>query len=675
MKRSVCGCLVVVGCFFSLIVINSCGGENGNDSRANSSPADDDDDDDNAADDDDLADDDDTIADDDDNDNDDEVPPPLCGFTACSSLTSRVPIAQGMLAAGETYCGSVNPDLTFAELLRVDDLLAQRSAIQVMVHINEETDLGTSIRRELVFDDPAIGSFLVYTYLPTAGEPPYPTVLLTHGHGSWALDFFNLVGAPLINAGFLVVSQQVKGLTPNPSKNGWHTWYEMITYRLAPFDRTAYGTMVYQTAIVLDYLDTLGDVDPSRIVAMGHSGGSFLSVNMLAVDDRLKGAVGDYYRAFPEASSGYDLNVPFEEIIPGLFCWGGGERIQELTAGHFNLQYSYGYPDDSLAQVITKLHDLFALEASCGDGVCGPGDTDINCPTDCHDPGNPASFTFTTQPIPYDYMDLDILVSLAGQKYWDEAPPFTADQVVSRLREHFSLDRMEARLNCLPNSISDEEGNFADYLFLSRQFCFGEAGLVVSRLYFPGSPDDLSQAAGLVVFLTGPHTYDTSLDEEELKRLLLSGGLAVLEIDLPLIDQSTENSIEGYNLLAYGLPSSSFYLWQIREILSSTRVEFGCNKLPVYVYGNEPGALLSIWLTILDERIAKTAAGLLWPVWQDDVATPQNVNLLSVADYFSDQAVVGSRDDILDLIDTSDVFLFPRLTVAASTIANFYINP
>lgn len=685
MKRCRNVCLFPLVCIFSLIILGGCGGESNDDSRA-VSPADDDDAvaDDDAADDDTLddddltPDDDDDVADDDDNDddndNDDDQTQTICDFTVCATLESRLPIAYKMLDADQTYCGSLTSDMTFAELLRIDDLLAARGSTQVSVHLNEVTDLGTSIRRELVFADPTIGDFLVYVYTPVSGHPPYPTVLLTHGHGSYALEMFDQVGDALIDAGFLVVSQEVKGLTPNPPKAG-HTWYDLISYRLAPFDRTAYGTMVYQTSVVLDYLETLDEIDASRLAAMGHSGGSFLSVNMLAVDDRLKGAVNDFYNAFPEPSSGYALDRPFEEIIPGLFCWGGGERVLKLTADHFNLQYDYGYPDDELSQAVADLTEQLSATASCGDSICGPGDTFSNCPGDCRDPGSPAAFTYTAEFLPYDFMDLEIMVSLAGAKYWEQAPAFAADQVDERLIERLSLERMEARLTCLPNSVADEETTFAQYQGLDRRICFGEAGAVAVRLLYPSLPADLPQAGGLVVFLTGDRIYPSTLDEADLKKRLLAGGLAVLEIDLPLVAQTDENTIEGYNLLAYGLAPESFYLWQIGQILSETRVEFACSDLPVHVYGNEAGAMLAFWLSLMDKRISKTAVGLFWPVWESAVPTPDSAGYLAAADFFTGQADLGARDDLLGLLYQSRLYVFPRLTADAETIAAFFINP
>ncbi|MDP8254766.1 MAG: hypothetical protein P9M14_03370, partial [Candidatus Alcyoniella australis] len=344
-------------------------------------------------------------------DDDDQQSPPadsqrpwddLCRFERCDEPRSLDSLGYELLQSGASYCGSITPESSFHDVLKITDLLATRFERPVEYYVQSTQTTADYTQYRIVFNDPVVGTFMALLSVPSAGTPPYSAALMTHGHGDPAgnaQQMFELGGPVLALLGVVTLSWDVKEMGI-PTGDDKSLWSDELAVRLAAFNRTTYGVMVFKAALLFDFLASgaLVQVDDSRIGLFGHCGGAFFSYNMLALDSRAKVAVTDIWSSFPEPGEGYAEGTPYDEILPQLFCWGGGGRLDALAALRPSFSYEYGYPDYTVVTAAQTLTAELAKPADCTDGVCGPGDTPINCPSECADPGANAPFSSAAAP-------------------------------------------------------------------------------------------------------------------------------------------------------------------------------------------------------------------------------------------------------------------------------------
>ena len=170
-----------------------------------------------------------------------------------------------------------------SERLNIEFLIRDIDASQFSVTLISQKDRGRYIEEELLFDDSHIGSFLVLKLVPKRhGLQKHgllPAIIGLHGHGETVYAFRDEhMGRELAEEGFIVILPDFKVIRIPPVDlpdgcrlediDGKISHYLMLKgFRLG-------GIRVYQTLLVLKYLQDDGRVDVERIGLIGHSGGS-----------------------------------------------------------------------------------------------------------------------------------------------------------------------------------------------------------------------------------------------------------------------------------------------------------------------------------------------------------------------------------------------------------------
>src|SRR4051812_38212286 len=128
-------------------------------------------------------------------------------------------------------------------------------------------------------------------YRPLGRQGPFPGVVSPHGHWAYGrLENTALVSVPgraisLARQGYVVFTYDMIG--QNDTDQIPHHWSE------ARFDLWNIGPMgiqLWDSIRATDFVASLPDVDPTRIVATGASGGGTQTFFLTAVDDRIKAA-------------------------------------------------------------------------------------------------------------------------------------------------------------------------------------------------------------------------------------------------------------------------------------------------------------------------------------------------------------------------------------------------
>jgi dienelactone hydrolase len=128
-------------------------------------------------------------------------------------------------------------------------------------------------------------------YRPLGKQGPFPGVVSPHGHwASGRLENQQLVSVPgramsLARQGYVVFIYDMVG--QNDTNQIPHHWSEARhdLWNIGPM-----GIQLWNSIRATDFVTSLPDVDPAKIVATGASGGGTQTFFLMAVDDRIKAA-------------------------------------------------------------------------------------------------------------------------------------------------------------------------------------------------------------------------------------------------------------------------------------------------------------------------------------------------------------------------------------------------
>ncbi len=128
-------------------------------------------------------------------------------------------------------------------------------------------------------------------YRPLGKQGPFPGVVSPHGHWAYGrLENTALVSVPgramsLARQGYVVFNYDMVG--QNDTNQIPHHWSEARhdLWNIGPM-----GIQLWNSIRATDFISSLPDVDPAKIVATGASGGGTQTFFLMAVDDRIKAA-------------------------------------------------------------------------------------------------------------------------------------------------------------------------------------------------------------------------------------------------------------------------------------------------------------------------------------------------------------------------------------------------
>jgi hypothetical protein len=128
-------------------------------------------------------------------------------------------------------------------------------------------------------------------YRPLGRQGPFPGVVSPHGHWAYGrLENTALVSVPgraisLARQGYVVFSYDMIGY--NDTNQIPHDWSDP---RYDIWSISSFGTQLWDSIRATDFVMSLPDVDPERIVATGASGGGTQTFFLMAIDERIKAA-------------------------------------------------------------------------------------------------------------------------------------------------------------------------------------------------------------------------------------------------------------------------------------------------------------------------------------------------------------------------------------------------
>ena len=241
--------------------------------------------------------------------------------------------------------------LALTKLIGLDKIAAQSKGSEPRVALGVPEDLGGYTRQKCgLVVEPSVT--IPFWLLKPKGDGPFPLALLPHGHDSRGLDTH--VGIPrdeahqakivaedrdvavqAVKRGFLAIAPATRGIATDgvPDLDGRHGKRDCRSHVMHCFlaGRTAIGERVWDMMRFIDWATARSDVDASRVLVMGNSGGAMVTLYTAACDTRVSVAVPSCAFTQVASPSGYIYHCDCN-MVPGLLEWGNLSDVAGLAA-------------------------------------------------------------------------------------------------------------------------------------------------------------------------------------------------------------------------------------------------------------------------------------------------------------------------------------------------------
>jgi dienelactone hydrolase len=218
--------------------------------------------------------------------------------------------------------------------------------------ILERTDMGGYIREKVVFDSDPYNSVPAWVLTPKDLKPKQrvPGILVAHGHGhgkNTALDldaegnyedtYLHGVANRFAERGYVTIVPDWRGFgeridrdafVRRPSRDGCNVAYMANGY----FGFQYLNLQVWDAKRALDYLQSLPQVNPSKLGMIGCSFGGTMTTYVSALDDRIKAAVIICYLSTIQGAFDQMGNFCGAQYMPALAKYGDIPDVASLIA-------------------------------------------------------------------------------------------------------------------------------------------------------------------------------------------------------------------------------------------------------------------------------------------------------------------------------------------------------
>jgi dienelactone hydrolase len=275
---------------------------------------------------------------------------------------------QGLLANGQHKCAfradypggldawqkQARPILH--RLVGLNKISEQVGRHETGVELTQTDDLGEYTRQKWWIEtEPHVR--IKFWLLKPKQRGPFPLAIFPHGHDSRGydtsagvyhdkahrdrtLDGDRDVAVQAVKRGFLAIAPATRGLAdgglPDPKDRHGNRGCRAQVMHCLLAGRTAIGERVWDLQRIIDWAATLEDVDATRVLMMGNSGGGVATFYAAACDERITVAVPSCSFTTYTSPNGYiylcDCN-----IVPGILEFGETWDVAGLIAPRYLL--------------------------------------------------------------------------------------------------------------------------------------------------------------------------------------------------------------------------------------------------------------------------------------------------------------------------------------------------
>jgi hypothetical protein len=207
---------------------------------------------------------------------------------------------------------------------------------------------GRIVRRRLLFWDAAVGTFEGTLLLPE-GEGPHPAIIGLHGHRHDDMIFSRkFLGEQLALRGFVVMIPRLRLHDCSLTETD-------LSYKLLRNGFTLMGMRIYETLLMIKYLDSLEQADDRHVGLLGHSGGSSIANLVARLEERVGAVVVDNYIEYRNHCR-YRIKDVHCETVPELVPI-AADINEPGTLGHPTMRVEYNFENDATRYKILRFFE------------------------------------------------------------------------------------------------------------------------------------------------------------------------------------------------------------------------------------------------------------------------------------------------------------------------------
>lgn len=235
---------------------------------------------------------------------------------------------------------SKNSLSTRQELVALVGPFPDRVALEATVL--EQDDCKTYIRHKVEYSVEANDRVRAFLLVPKVLNAAAPAVFCHHQHaGNYALGKSEVVGLggdpdqvyahELAERGYVTFAPDAIAFEERDwsESHGEAGYFEMAT-RLVQ-GKTLLAKALHDISVGLDFLNSRGEVNDSRIGFIGHSYGGRMAIWAPAFDRRITASVSNCGCARYADSLSRDAGIQMEICVPGIMQWGDIEDVVKLV--------------------------------------------------------------------------------------------------------------------------------------------------------------------------------------------------------------------------------------------------------------------------------------------------------------------------------------------------------
>lgn len=240
---------------------------------------------------------------------------------------------------------------------RLVELLGRKPPpVPLEVETLERTPMEGYVREKIIFNPDPFSSIPAYVLVPdgASSSHPRPAVLCAHGHavrrahghvvGKDSLvgldeDYQKQFAVELTKQGFITIAPDWRAFGERKDRDDWVQRSKRDGCNVAYMAFGYFGYHLLQLHVCdaqrcIDYLQSRGDVDASRLGCMGCSFGGTMTTYVSALDRRIKAAViGCYLSTLTDALNERNrVNACGSQFLFGLRTWGDIADVAGLIA-------------------------------------------------------------------------------------------------------------------------------------------------------------------------------------------------------------------------------------------------------------------------------------------------------------------------------------------------------
>ncbi|MDF2721368.1 MAG: hypothetical protein K0Q59_1043 [Paenibacillus sp.] len=243
---------------------------------------------------------------------------------------------------------------------------------------------GYTLEKRYITTEPGV-EIPFYLLLPTtAGNGPFPLVITPHGHGRRGKEVYvgnfeddkersdSLAGdrdiaLQAVSEGYAVIAPDVRGFwemsrAQEFDKKQNNSCTELQRSAMM-YGRTLIGERVHDMGRLIDYAATRSEIDTSRIVITGNSGGGTVSLFAAAIDERISISIpGSYFCTFKRSI--VSLSHCACNLVPGILELGEMYDVAGLIAPRpflaVNGKDDRIYPVEGAREAFAHLQRIYA---------------------------------------------------------------------------------------------------------------------------------------------------------------------------------------------------------------------------------------------------------------------------------------------------------------------------